>query len=218
QRTGCGARLADCRRIYSDMPITTSLGFQFLIGTLARGGTYFLPGDSFESTLHAMEQYRVQCVLAPPSGLELLLKWFEATPAYQSNLEVVVSAGDLLAETLSRRVRARMCSHLISAYGSTEASMTATAPAHAIDGIPGAVGYLTPGGGAQMVDRAGGVLRPGGGGVWGTRSEDGVARYRGEPAGSERVFRDGWFHPGDLATLDAEGLLVITGRDKTVLN
>src|SRR5262249_30251067 len=50
------------------------------------------------------------------------------------------------------------------------------------------------------------------------RSEYAVDRYLGEPAGSERVFRDGWFHPGDLATLDAEGLLVITGRDKTVLN
>src|SRR5262249_52933420 len=50
------------------------------------------------------------------------------------------------------------------------------------------------------------------------RSEYAVDRYLGEPAGSERVFRDGWFHPGDLSTLDAEGLLVITGRDKTVLN
>ena len=66
-----GARVADCRRIYSDMPITTSLGFQFLLATLWRGGTYFLPGDSFASTLTAMEQYQTQCVLAPPRGLEL---------------------------------------------------------------------------------------------------------------------------------------------------
>jgi hypothetical protein len=47
-----GARLADCRRIYSDMPITTSLGFQFLLATLWRGGTYFLPGDSFAEHAH----------------------------------------------------------------------------------------------------------------------------------------------------------------------
>src|SRR5262245_33463365 len=212
-----GARLADCRRIYSDMPITTSLGFQFLIATLARGGTYFLPGDSFASTLKAMEQYRTQCVLAPPSGLELLLKWFEATPAYQSNLEVVLTAGDLLPEMLSRRLRARMCSHLVSVYGSTEASITATAPAHALDRIPGAVGYLTPGVRAQIVDRDGVVLPPGREGLLRIRSEFAVDRYLSEPAGRERVFRDGWFYPGDFATLDAEGLLVITGRDNTVL-
>ena len=45
------------------------------------------------------------------------------------------------------------------------------------------------------------------------RSEFAVDRYFGEPSGSERVFRDAWFQPGDLATLDDEGLLVITGRD-----
>jgi acyl-CoA synthetase (AMP-forming)/AMP-acid ligase II len=213
-----GARVADCRRIYSDMPITTSLGFQFLLATLWRGGTYFLPGDSFESTLKMIEQYQAQCVLAPPSGLELLLKWFEATPAYQSDLQVVISGGDLLTQALSRRVRARMCSHLVSVYGSTEASITATAPAHEIDRMAGAVGYLTPGVRAQIVDRDGVVQPHGREGLLRIRSEFAVDRYLGEPPGSERVFRDGWFQPGDIATLDAEGLLAITGRDKNVLN
>jgi acyl-CoA synthetase (AMP-forming)/AMP-acid ligase II len=213
-----GARAADCRRIYSDMPITTSLGFQFLLATLWRGGTYFLPGDSFQSTLHAMEQYQTQCVLAPPSGLELLLRWFEATPAYQSNLQVVLTSGDILSQTLSRRVRARLCSHLVSIYGSTEAATMASAPAHAIDRIPGAVGYLAPGVRAQIVDRDGVVLPPGREGLLRIRSEYAVDHYLGEPSGSERTFRDGWFQPGDFATLDAEGLLVITGRDNTVLN
>jgi acyl-CoA synthetase (AMP-forming)/AMP-acid ligase II len=213
-----GAKVADCRRIYSDMPITTSLGFQFLLATLWRGGTYFLPGDGFASTLTAMEQYRTQCVLAPPSGLELLLKWFEVTPAYQSNIQVVISGGDLLSQALSRRVRMRMCSHLVSAYGSTEASITATAPAHEIDRIAGAVGYLTPGVRAQIVDRDGVVQPPGQEGLLRIRSEFAVDRYLGEPSDGARVFHDGWFQPGDLATLDAEGLLIITGRDKNVLN
>jgi acyl-CoA synthetase (AMP-forming)/AMP-acid ligase II len=213
-----GARLADCRRIYCDMPITTSPGFRFLLATLWRGGTYFLPGDSFESTLTAMEQYQTQCVVAPPSGLELLLKWFEVTPAYQSNLQVVLTAGDILSQELSRRVRARLCSHLVSFYGSTEAATTASAPAHEIDRVAGAVGYLVPGVRAQIVDRDGVVLPPGSEGLLRIRSEFAVDRYLGDPSGSERVFRDGWFHPGDFATLDEEGLLTITGRDKNVLS
>jgi acyl-CoA synthetase (AMP-forming)/AMP-acid ligase II len=213
-----GARVAVSRRIYSDMPITTMLGFEFLIATLWRGGTYFLPGDSFASTLTAMEQYQVHFVLAPPSGLELLLKWFEATPAYQSNLQVVFSGGDRLSQALSRRVRARICSHLVSGYGSTEAGVTATAPAHEVEHTVGAVGYLTPGVRAQIVDRDGVVQPPGREGLLRIRSEFAVDRYLGEPSGSEGVFRDGWFQPGDLATLDAEGLLVIKGRDKNVLS
>jgi acyl-CoA synthetase (AMP-forming)/AMP-acid ligase II len=213
-----GARAADCRRIYSDMPITTSLGFQFLLATLWRGGTYFLPGDSFASTLTAIEQYQTQCVLAPPSGLELLLRWFEVTPAYQSNLQVVLTSGDILSQALSRRVRARLCSHLVSIYGSTETATTASAPAHQIDSTTGAVGYLAPGVRAQIVDHDGVAQPPGREGLLRIRSEFTVDRYLGEPPGSDRAFRDGWFNPGDLATLDAEGLLVITGRDKTVLN
>jgi acyl-CoA synthetase (AMP-forming)/AMP-acid ligase II len=82
----------------------------------------------------------------------------------------------------------------------------------------GAVGYLTPGVRAQIVDRDGVVQPPGHEGLLRIRSEFAVDRYLGEPSGSERVFRDGWFQPGDLATLDAEGLLVIKGRDKNVLS
>jgi len=213
-----GARVADCRRIYSDMPITTSLGFQFLLATLWRGGTYFLPGDSFEITLKAMEQYRAQCVLAPPSGLELLLRWFEVTPVYQSDLQVVLTSGDILSPALSRRVRARLCSHLVSVYGSTETATTASAPAHELDRMPGAVGYLAPGVRAQIVDHNGVVQPPGSEGLLRIRSEVAVDRYLGEPSVNENMFRDGWFRPGDFATLDTEGLLTIIGRDKNVLS
>jgi len=111
-----------------------------------------------------------------------------------------------------------MCSHLVSGYGSTEAHVTATAPAHEIGHIAGAVGYLTPGVRAQIVDRDGVVQPPGREGLLRIRSEFAVDHYLGEPSGSERVFRDGWFQPGDIATLDAEGLLAITGRDKNVLS
>ena len=157
-------------------------------------------------------------MLAPPSGLELLLKWFEVTPAYQSNIQVVISGGDLLSQALSRRVRARMCSHLVSVYGSTEAATTASAPAHELDRMPGAVGYITPGVRAQIVDREGVVQPPGGEGLLRIRSEVAVYRYLNEPSGSERTFLNGWFQPGDFATLDAEGLLTITGRDKYILS
>src|SRR5262249_42979562 len=110
------------------------------------------------------------------------------------------------------------CSHLVSFYGSTEANTTASAPAHQIDHVAGAVGYLVPGVRAQIVDRDGVVLPPGSEGLLRIRSEFAVDRYLGDPSGSERVFRDAWFQPGDNATLDAEGLLVITGREKNVLS
>src|SRR5262249_54782672 len=46
-----GNRIADCSRIYIDVPVSSSLGSQFLIYALSRGGTAFFPGESFASTL-----------------------------------------------------------------------------------------------------------------------------------------------------------------------
>src|SRR5262245_18125845 len=69
-----GNRIANCSRIYSDVPISSSLGFQFLIYTLSRGGTAFFPGPDFASTLRVIEDYKVQCLIGSPGGFENLLR------------------------------------------------------------------------------------------------------------------------------------------------
>src|SRR5262249_25027207 len=125
-----GNRLANCSRIYTDLPLSSSLGFQVLIYTLSRGGPAFFPGPDFGSTLRVIEDYKVQCLVGSPGGFENLLRWFYAVPSYQSGVDVIFCGGDVLSRSLSDRLRSRICSHLIAAYGSTEASMSAVAHAH----------------------------------------------------------------------------------------
>jgi acyl-CoA synthetase (AMP-forming)/AMP-acid ligase II len=213
-----GNRLANCSRIYSDVPISSSLGFQFLIHALWRGGMAVFAGEDFASTLRAIQDYNLQCLVGSPGGFENLLRWIEATPAYQSDIEVIVCAGDILSPSLSHRLRSRVCSHLVSIYGSTEASMSAVAHGHEISGVPRAVGFVTPGVAIQIVDSSGTLLPPGQEGQVRVRSEFAADGYFRNPEESAKVFRDSWFYPGDLGTLDAEGLLVITGRQQAVLN
>jgi acyl-CoA synthetase (AMP-forming)/AMP-acid ligase II len=213
-----GNRLADCSRIYSDVPISSSLGFQFLVYALSRGGMAFFTGEDFLSTLRVIEDYKVQCLVGSPGGFENLLRWLDTVPAYQSNVEVIFCGGDVLSRSLSDRLRARICPHLIAAYGSTEASMSAVAHAHEIADVPRAVGFITPGVVVQIVDSSGTLLPPGEEGQVRVRSEFAVDHYLGDPEESKRVFRDGWFYPGDLGTLRDDGLLTITGREHAVLN
>jgi acyl-coenzyme A synthetase/AMP-(fatty) acid ligase len=213
-----GNRLADCSRIYSDVPISSSLGFQFLVYALSRGGTAFFPGDSFASALRVIEDYRVQCLVGSPGGFENMLRWFDSVPSYQSSIEVIFCGGDVLSQSLSDRLRSRICSHLIAAYGSTEASMSAVAHAHEIAGKPRAVGFVTPGVTVQIVDGSGTILPSGQEGLVRVRSDYGVDNYFGNPEESKKVFRDGWFYPGDLGTLNTDSLLAITGREQAVLN
>jgi acyl-coenzyme A synthetase/AMP-(fatty) acid ligase len=200
------------------MTLSTSLGFQFLIYTLWRGGMYFFIGNSVEDTLQAFEQYKVQGWIAAPSGLANLLSYFEQYDSYQSAIELIISGGDLLSAALSRRVRTRICSHLVSAYGSTEASLTASAPAHATAHIQGAVGYVTPGISVQVVNEADDILPVTSEGIIRIRSEFGVNEYLSNPSESARAFRDGWYYPGDIGALMPDKMLTITGRHTTVLN
>jgi acyl-coenzyme A synthetase/AMP-(fatty) acid ligase len=213
-----GNRLPACSRIFCDMNLRTSLGIQFLMYTLLRGGTFFFAGDVFEKTLEALEEYKVDCAVASPGGLETLLRFYEAYPLYQSKLEVMITAGDMLSKALSRRVRARVCAHVVNVYGSTEASVTATAPAHLIAEKPGAAGFVAPGVSVEVVDESGRVLPPESPGVARVRSAFAVDRYVGSPPDAESPFREGWFYPGDLGAVTGDGLLVLSGRQKTVLS
>jgi len=208
-----GNRLPRCDRFYSDMPLSTSLGFQFLIYSLLRGGTIVFPGERFDATLLAIEEYKVQCLIASPEGLEIFVRGFETIPAYQSCIELILCGGEALSASLSERVRSRICSHVVAAYGSVETGTAAAAAAHAIAGTPGAVGFVTPGTTVQIVDRSGTLLAPGQEGLVRIKSDCAVDGYRSSPKETAQSFRDGWFYPGDTGTLDAGELLVITGRE-----
>jgi acyl-CoA synthetase (AMP-forming)/AMP-acid ligase II len=213
-----GSRLVNCSRVYCDIPISSSMGFQFLIYALWRGATVLFPGEDFAQTLRAFEDYRIQGVLGSPGAFENLLRWFDTIPNYQSSVESMVCGGDILSRSLSDRLRSRICSHLIAAYGSTEASMSATARAHEIADVPRAVGFVTPGINLQIVDAADTILSAGQEGYVRLQSEYAVDGYFRNPTESAKVFRNGWFYPGDIGSLDVNGLLRISGREQAVLN
>lgn len=213
-----GSRLGNFSRTFCDIPLSSSLGFQFVIYSLWRGGTVFFGGDDFPSALRVFEDQKVQCVVGSPGGFETLLRCFESIPNYQSGFETLLCAGDVLSRSLSNRLRARLCSKLVSVYGSTEASMTATAHAHEIADLPRAVGFVNPGIDLQIVDDADTVLPLGQEGHVRIRSEYAADGYFRNPDASAKVFRNGWFYPGDIGVLDPEGMLTIAGREQSILN
>jgi acyl-coenzyme A synthetase/AMP-(fatty) acid ligase len=130
----------------------------------------------------------------------------------------MVVLGDVFSKALSERVRARICSHVTTVYGSTENATTASAPAELIHETPDAVGFVVPGVTVEIVSDTGQALRPGTEGLVRIKSPYAVDRYMGDPAAAARTFRDGWFFPGDLGILDSHNLLRITGRHDSVLN
>jgi acyl-CoA synthetase (AMP-forming)/AMP-acid ligase II len=213
-----GSAVPACSRIFVDPGLGTAIGFLFWLYTLAKGGTVVVRGPDAVETMQAFILYNVQCMVASPAALAEFVGYYESAPALTAPLDVVLSVGGLLPRSLSQRVRARICSNLIACYGSTEANIVATAPAHAIADITGAVGTITPGVTVGIVDGSGNTLPAGREGLIRISGRFTVAGYRGDADGARSAFRDGWFYPGDIGSLTADHLLVLTGREKAVLN
>jgi acyl-coenzyme A synthetase/AMP-(fatty) acid ligase len=111
-----------------------------------------------------------------------------------------------------------MTPNLYSAYGSTEVSTSAGAPAHLVADIAGAVGFPTPDVTIEIVDDSGQPQAAGREGIVRIKSPQSVTGYLGDSAASARAFRDGWFYPGDIGLLTANRMLVVRGRDSSVIN
>jgi acyl-CoA synthetase (AMP-forming)/AMP-acid ligase II len=213
-----GNRLPTCSRLYMNVSLAAVIGYQFLTHILGRGGTIFFRGAGIENALRMFEVFRVEAMLASPSALAQLLAVCDQHPLSEFHFDVILATGGLLPPSLVERIRPRLCTHLITAYGATETAMSATAPAHQISHIPGAAGYVTPGARIEIVDEANRPVPAGAEGIVRISGEFVIDSYIDDPIESARVFRDGWFYPGDLGSLTPSHLLIISGRQNNILN
>ncbi len=213
----CGNKLPTGARLLCDVTLATSLGYTIFIATLIRGGAFFVRGNNAENTLRALGFYNVNAFVVAPGSLPELLAEYDKHRCHYA-FDVILTGGDILSSRLAERVGSRMGSNVIAAYGSAETSLVASAPAQAIRGIAGAVGYVTPGMRIEIVDDSDQRVPPGESGIVRIRGDYMVSGYYNETQLPSQIFRDGWFYPGDIGSLTADGMLIISGRQTAVLN
>jgi acyl-CoA synthetase (AMP-forming)/AMP-acid ligase II len=213
-----GTRFAHCPRLFCDLSVATSPGFQFCLALLSRGGaTYFL-GEDPADILQAIDLHQIKGMATSPYGLGEFLKFYEADSAFEVSFDHIICQGAMLSPELSRRARMRLCQNVYSTYGATETTTVALGPASMTEAVPGAVGYVLPGVAIEAVDEADQVLPLMQDGHLRMRSPNMATGYYGDPETSSEFFRDGWFYSGDIGHVTPQGLLVIAGRKKTALN
>ena len=204
-------------RFFCGFGISTTPGFMYLLWMLFHGGAIYYPGDDPGATMQYFDPYKIQSFAASPHDLDGYLKLFEADPSLKCSFDLVICQGAKLSRELSERARTRMCHNLYTSYGSTEVLTTACGPAHLVCRVPGAVGFVCPGVTIETLD-ATGRLVPGQEGSIRIRSPHIAKGYVGDVEATAQVFRKGAFYSGDLGYVDADGLLIIAGREKTALS
>jgi acyl-CoA synthetase (AMP-forming)/AMP-acid ligase II len=134
-----------------------------------------------------------------------------------AGVKSMVVGGSHIPRSVAKRARA-ICRNIICLYGSTEVGVVATAPAETIIKHQSAVGLVAPGVRVEIVDESGNPLAFDREGVIRVNVPGAPSRYLNDPVASRTVFRDGWFYPGDIGSLSADGLLYVSGRVSERIN
>jgi acyl-coenzyme A synthetase/AMP-(fatty) acid ligase len=205
-------------RLFCDLGLSSSLGFYYVVYLLSRGGMIVVMGDDAAGMLQSFNLFGIENMATSPYGLAEYLMFYESQPTFSCNFDHILVAGGALTKQLAARAWARMSPNLITTYGAAETGAVASGDARITTEVPGAVGFLLPDAQAEIVDASNRPLPLGKEGIVRVRTAQMADCYLGDPATSARHFRDGWFYPGDVGYLRDDGLLVVTGRQETLLN
>jgi fatty-acyl-CoA synthase len=201
--------------------------FAMVLGNLActsHGAAMVIPAPGFdpELTLKAVAAQRCTSLYGVPTMFiaELELPNFGSFDL--SSLRTGIMAGSPCPEHVMRNVMDRMhMTGVAICYGMTETSpvSTQTLPTDALARRVCTVGRVGPHLELKVVDQDNGErVERGTPGELCTRGYSVMAGYWKDPAKTkEAVDDEGWMHTGDVAVMDADGYISITGRIKDIV-
>jgi fatty-acyl-CoA synthase len=191
---------------------------------LVSGAAMVVPAEYFDplQTLEAVEQERCTALYGVPTMFIAELEHPQFSRFDLSSLRTGIMAGSSCPIELMRRVVQEMhCTELTIAYGLTEASpvITQTSTTDSLEHRVTTVGRALPHTEIKIVDpNTGRIVPRGANGELCTRGYLVMNGYYGDPESTAEVIEaDGWLHSGDLATMDEDGYVRITGRIKEMI-
>lgn len=156
---------------------------------------------------------------------------FVTTPAIAGKLVTVLKgrsprlprmqlylSGAPVPPALRESIAARLTPQIGVIYGTTETGMTALSDPQTFAAHPESSGRVAPWMQVEAVDEQDRPLPPGTDGELRIRGIGMAHEYLGDEQASAKVFRDGWFRPGDIGQVSADGLVVVRGRSADVLS
>ena len=201
--------------------------FGMVIGNLcctAHGATMVIPNDSFDATktLEAVERERCTSLYGVPTMFISELYTLDRHPYDLSSLRTGVMAGALCPPEIMKRVKEQMNMHEITiCYGMTETSPVST---QTRIGVPfekqiHSVGTIQDHLEIKIINPETKAIAPRGeSGELCTRGYSVMLKYWNSPQATAQVIDEQrWMHSGDLAMMDEDGYIHISGRIKDLI-
>jgi fatty-acyl-CoA synthase len=218
-------KYTDADRICIPVPFYHCFGM--VMGNLAatsHGASMVIPAPSFDpvATLEAVQAERCTSLYGVPTMFIAELSAPGIADYDLSSLRTGIMAGSPCPVEVMKQVMSRMSMHEVSiCYGMTETSpvSTQTRVDDSLDRRVSTVGRVGPHLEVKVVDPATGATVPRGTpGELCTRGYSVMLGYWEQPdKTAEAIDAAHWMHTGDLAVMDEEGYLAITGRIKDMV-
>jgi cyclohexanecarboxylate-CoA ligase len=203
-------------------PYTHIFGLGALTATLVAGATAVLmPAFTPDALIESIERHRATMMFGAPAHVASILKEGLHRGHDLTSMRTVYLGGALVPPELARGWEAALGKAKVSQlFGMTESLMTIFVPCDApAERRHSTIGLPTPGLAARVADDADAPLPADTEGQLQIRGFSIFPGYVGNDAANADAFTaDGWFRTGDLAVIDADGYVRITGRVKDVIN
>jgi acyl-CoA synthetase (AMP-forming)/AMP-acid ligase II len=206
-----GMRLTPRSRSVAAVPLSHVTGVIALLAATVRcaGTLIILPAFKAQEFLAVAERERMTHTLMVPAMYNLCLLE-PRFPEYDLSSWLIGSYGGapMPAATIAALAQKLPGLALMNAYGATETTSPATLmPPEETARRRESVGLAVPGAEIQLVEEE----------LW-IRGPMVVKGYWDDPAASEREFTDGFWHSGDLGSIDGEGFVRVLDRKKDMIN
>jgi long-chain acyl-CoA synthetase len=186
--------------------------------TVAEGGTLtliprFEPGKALE----IIQRDSVNVFMGVPTMYGALLHQPDRERYDVSTLRLCVSGGSALPVELMRAFEAAFRCKILEGYGLSETSPVASFNHPDRERKPGSIGTPVDGVEMQVVDEDGNEVPGGEVGEIVIRGHNVMKGYWNRRDATVETIRDGWFHSGDMATVDDDGYFFIVDRKKDMI-
>ncbi len=198
-------------------PAFGRVGFGWSLVAVLLGSRNVLMDFDAKRVPEVIRAERITFTNLVPTMASLILAEPGFDPRSTSSLRAICFVGAMLPRALREAAAERLCPGIYEAYGLQETGYLSVSTPEDRVRKPDSVGQVVLFSEVRIVDASGADVPTGTTGEILGRSPNGITGYHNNPQRNAEVFRNGWFHTGDLGRLDADGHLYISGRVKDMI-